>query len=58
VIVKAELHQIPLFVRDGAAAMNAIGDLSREWAESETIAKTPPDLAALDAETRTWFEAR
>jgi alpha-glucosidase (family GH31 glycosyl hydrolase) len=58
VIVKAELHQIPLFVRDGAAVMNAIGDLSREWAESETIAKTPPNLTALDAETRAWFESR
>jgi alpha-D-xyloside xylohydrolase len=54
--VKAELHQMPLFVREGAAVADAIGDLNREWADSLTIARAPPDLKRLDAEVKAWFE--
>jgi alpha-D-xyloside xylohydrolase len=54
VTVKAELHQIPIFIRVGATV--DLGDLNQEWADSVKIAQTPPDLKVLDAEVRTWFE--
>ncbi len=44
---RAELHQIPLFVRAGANL--PIGDLNREWQESVEIARRKPDLKALEA---------
>jgi len=44
---RAELHQIPLFIRVGANL--PIGDLNREWQESVEIARRKPDLKALDA---------
>jgi alpha-D-xyloside xylohydrolase len=56
ITVHAELHQIPLFVREGSAVAKALGDLDKEWADSVTIAKNPPDLERLDAEVRQWFE--
>ena len=52
--VDAELHQIPLFVREGSRV--DLGDLKKEWTESVAIANTRPDLKALDAEVRKWFE--
>jgi len=44
---RAELHQIPLFVRVGASL--PLGDLDREWQESLEIARRKPDLRALEA---------
>ncbi|MCX7722219.1 MAG: alpha-glucosidase [Verrucomicrobiae bacterium] len=56
ITVRAELHQIPLFIRDGAQL--DLGDLNKEWEESFAIAKQRPDLARLDAEVRAWFQSR
>jgi len=36
----------------------ALGDLEREYRESVAAAQKKPDLKALDAEARTWFEKR
>jgi len=52
--VKAELHQIPIFVRAGSGV--ALGDLNQEWAEAWDIAQTPPDLKPLEHEVNAWFE--
>ena len=52
--VKAELHQIPIFVRVGSKVN--LGDLNKEWQESSEIAQKKPDLKALDAEVKAWFE--
>ncbi len=54
ITVNAELHQLPMFVRDGSKI--DLGDLQKEWNESVAIANTRPDLKALDAEVREWFE--
>jgi len=54
ITVNAELHQMPLFVRVGAKV--ELGDLQKEWAESVVVANTRPNLKALDAEVREWFE--
>jgi alpha-D-xyloside xylohydrolase len=54
--VNAELHQLPLFIRAGAKVN--VGDLNQEWKESHAIAEKKPDLKALDAELKTWFERR
>jgi alpha-D-xyloside xylohydrolase len=51
--VKTELHQIPIFVREGCG-LN-LGDLNREWQESKAIAAKKPDLKALEAEVTAWF---
>ena len=56
ITVNAELHQIPLFVRVGATVK--LGDLNQEWKESHAIAEKKPDLRALDAELKAWFEKR
>jgi alpha-D-xyloside xylohydrolase len=56
ITVEAALHQIPLFVRVGAGL--ELGDLNKEYAEARAIAERRPDLKALDAEVRRWFEAR
>jgi alpha-glucosidase (family GH31 glycosyl hydrolase) len=56
ITVNVELHQIPLFVRVGAKVQ--LGDLNQEWKESHAIAEKKPDLKALDAELKTWFEKR
>lgn len=52
--VKAELHQMPLFVREGSGI--DLGDLNREWKESTEIASKKPDLKALEAEVLDWFK--
>ena len=54
ITVNAELHQIPLFIRVGSSLL--LGDLNQEYRESLVIAQKKPDLKALDAEVRTWFE--
>jgi alpha-glucosidase (family GH31 glycosyl hydrolase) len=54
VSVRAELHQIPLFVRAGSEVR--IGDLNREYDESLAIAGKKPDLRALEADVKAWFE--
>lgn len=54
ITVKSELHQLPIYVRVGSKV--ELGDLQKEWAESVAIADTRPDLKALDAEVRGWFE--
>jgi len=56
ITVNAGLHQIPLFVRVGSSVK--LGDLNQEWKESHAIAEKKPDLRALDAELRAWFEKR
>jgi alpha-glucosidase (family GH31 glycosyl hydrolase) len=53
VTVRAETHQIPLFVREGSSL--SLGDLEREWEESQAIARTRPDLAALERDVNGWF---
>ncbi len=55
IAVKSELHQLPIFVRDGAAVARVIGDLNREWAESQEIAAKRPDLKTMDAELKRQF---
>jgi alpha-glucosidase (family GH31 glycosyl hydrolase) len=54
VTVNAELYQVPLFVRVGSKI--DLGDLKKEWADAVAVANTRPDLKALDAEVREWFE--
>jgi alpha-D-xyloside xylohydrolase len=56
ITVQAELHQIPLFLRVGSSVK--LGDLSREYQESLAIAANKPDLRALDAEVKAWFDKR
>lgn len=54
ITVRAELHQIPVFVREGSKL--DLGDLNNEWAESQAIANQRPDLAKLEAEVQAWFQ--
>ncbi|NGO39840.1 glycoside hydrolase family 31 protein [Limisphaera ngatamarikiensis] len=56
VTVPADLHQIPIFIREGSTL--DLGDLNREWADALRIARQRPDLRTLDAEVRLWFESR
>jgi alpha-D-xyloside xylohydrolase len=56
VTVKAELHQIPLFIRSGSRL--TLGDLEQEYRESLAIAQQKPDLKMLDAQVRAWYEKR
>ena len=49
----AETHQLPLFVRVGSSVN--VGDLEREWRESRAIARTRPNLAALERNVNEWF---
>ena len=56
VTVTAEPHQLPLFIRVGSKV--DVGDLNREWKESLEIAGKKPDLKALDAELKAWWDAR
>jgi len=53
VTVAAEPHQLPLFVRVGSPVNP--GELELEWQESQTIARTRPDLAALERRVNDWF---
>ena len=54
ITVRADLHQIPLFIRVGAKIK--LGDLNQEYQESQAIAQRRPDLKTLDAEVKAWFE--
>ena len=56
ITVKAELHQLPLFLRVGSNI--DLGDLNQEWKESHEIAERKPDLKALDAELKAWWDGR
>jgi alpha-D-xyloside xylohydrolase len=56
VTVTAEPHQLPLFIRVGSKV--DVGDLNKEWKESLEIAGKKPDLKALDAELKAWWDAR
>lgn len=55
VTVHADVHQIPLFVREGSGI--DLGDLNREYQEALAAARTRPDLKALEAEAAAWFAA-
>jgi alpha-glucosidase (family GH31 glycosyl hydrolase) len=55
VTVQSELHQIPLFIREGSSV--DLGDLNKEWQESTAIASVKPDLKALESEVISWFNA-
>ena len=48
ITVAAAPHQLPLFIRVGATV--EVGDLNREWKESQEIADRKPDLKKLDGE--------
>lgn len=50
----ADLYQIPLYVRVGSNL--DLGDLNQEWRDSVATAKHRPDLKALDAGVKAWFE--
>jgi alpha-glucosidase (family GH31 glycosyl hydrolase) len=54
VTVAADAHQLPLFVRVGSKL--DLGDLNKEWKESLEIAAKRPDLKALDAELKSWWD--
>lgn len=54
--VQADLHQIPIFIRVGSNV--DLGDLDREWKDSVQAAATRPDLKALDAEVKKWFDGQ
>lgn len=54
--VSAELHQLPLFIRLGSRVK--LGDLNLEWKQSHAIAERKPDLKALDAELKEWWDRR
>lgn len=56
ITVAAEPHQLPLFIRVGSNV--ELGDLNQEWKESLAIAEKIPDLKALDAELKAWWDAR
>jgi alpha-glucosidase (family GH31 glycosyl hydrolase) len=56
ITVKAELHQIPIFIREGSNL--DLGDLNKEWTESVAIAARRPELKSLDAELKAWFGER
>ena len=47
VTVAADVHQIPLFVREGSGL--DLGDLNREWEDAQAAAKQRPNLKTLDA---------
>ena len=53
VTVRADLYQIPIFVRAGSRI--DVGDLNKEWNDSLEIAQKRPDLNALQSEVRKWF---
>ena len=56
ITVPAEIHQIPLFVREGSGI--DFGDLDREYEEALAAARQRPDLKALDAAVAAWFAGR
>jgi alpha-glucosidase (family GH31 glycosyl hydrolase) len=54
ITVEAAVEQIPIFVRVGSKI--ELGDLKQEWVDAQAAAATRPDLKALDAGLRQWFE--
>jgi alpha-D-xyloside xylohydrolase len=56
ITVDAALHEIPLFVRVGSNL--DLGDLNKEFEESQRIAQQKPDLKTLDAQTKAWLEKK
>jgi alpha-glucosidase (family GH31 glycosyl hydrolase) len=54
VAVRAELHQMPLFVREGSGL--ELGDLDSKWRVSLAAASKKPDLEKLEAEVIAWFD--
>jgi alpha-D-xyloside xylohydrolase len=52
--VDADVYQLPLFVRVGSKL--DLGDLNKEWKESLETAAKRPDLKALDAELKSWWD--
>ena len=54
ITVDAELHQIPLFIRIGSDVQ--VGDLNREYKQSKLIVKKRPNMEALEARVKAWFE--
>ena len=54
--VRAEPHQIPLFIRAGSKLR--LGDLNQQYKASVAIAQKRPDLKPLDAEVKAWFARR
>jgi alpha-D-xyloside xylohydrolase len=56
ITVQAELHQLPLFIRVGSSVK--LGNLHQEWKESHAAAEKRPDLKALDAELKAWWDRR
>jgi alpha-glucosidase (family GH31 glycosyl hydrolase) len=57
VTVRADVHQIPLFVREGSG-LDDLGDLNREYEDAMAAARQRPDLKKLDAELAAWFAAQ
>jgi alpha-glucosidase (family GH31 glycosyl hydrolase) len=55
VIVPADPHQIPIFVRVGSAL--DLGDLQQEWTDAQAVARVRPNLQALEADIVAWFNA-
>jgi alpha-D-xyloside xylohydrolase len=56
VIVPADVHQIPIFVRLGSGL--DLGDLNAEWTDALRVSRVRPDLAALESEVNAWFGKR
>jgi len=53
VLVSAEPHQLPLFVREGSDL--TLGDLALEWEESREAASVRSDIATLEQSVIEWF---
>ena len=54
ITVPADPPQMPIFIRVGSQV--ELGDLNREWQEAVAAANTRPDLKALDAGVKAWFD--
>jgi alpha-D-xyloside xylohydrolase len=47
IVVPADVHQIPIFVRVGSTI--DLGNLNQDWRDAQAIARQRPDLKALEA---------
>jgi alpha-glucosidase (family GH31 glycosyl hydrolase) len=54
ITVKTQPHHIPVFIRVGSQVK--LGDLNKEYEESVAIARKKPDLKALEAGVKAWFD--
>ena len=54
ITVHSELYQIPIFIRAGSQL--DLGDLNKEWKDARAAAQQRPDLKALDAQVKEWFD--